>query len=89
MKLFKRGSHIHKCKKPTMNNHRGRTWDFCSVILSDTNTITGHIDTSWSFNFYFQIEGTWYRASTLEYENTSNDYSLTYDISKALLDTIT
>ena len=51
---------IRKCKRPKMADHRGRTWDVCTVILPDGLEINGYYDTTWGERFYFQYAGSWW-----------------------------
>lgn len=67
-KVMKFPKGVRAVKRPTMRNHRGRTWDVCEVILPDGSTIQGHLDTSWSLYFYFQVDGVWRRGEIGRHE---------------------
>lgn len=60
---------ITKARKPKMTNHRGRTWDYCEVILPSGEKIDGWLDTSWGTRFYFAHEGVWYCGSLHVWHN--------------------
>lgn len=51
---------VSKCKKPTFNNHRGRTWDTGRIFI-DKIEIKVHLDTSWGQYIYWQYENQWYK----------------------------
>lgn len=56
---------VRTCPRPKMTNHRGRTWDYCSVTLPDGSKARGHLDTTWGFNVYFEgPDGKWRSAPT-------------------------
>ncbi len=40
-----------KCKIPKFSNHRGRTWDWCEVII-DNVSYRGYLDTTWGEYVY-------------------------------------
>ena len=45
------------CNRPKMSEHRGRTWDYCTVIAIDDSKVDGYLDTSWGQWFYFKPFG--------------------------------
>jgi hypothetical protein len=73
---------IRAAKRPTMRNHRGRTWDVCDVILPGGKKITGHLDTTWSLYFYFEVEGIWRRGEIAHFERGTQGMALVMDLTK-------
>lgn len=63
---------IHKTRKPKMTDHRGRTWDYCRVVLPDGKMIDGYFDTSWGTRFYFEHEGVWRSGDIHAWDKGSN-----------------
>ncbi len=53
---------VRAAKRPSRRNHAGRTWDTCTVVLPDGREIEGHLDTTWSLYFYFELDGAWKRG---------------------------
>ena len=65
MKLFTKDGikiPVTKCKKPRFKCHRGRTWDFGTIIINGIE-YDAHLDTSWGEYLYFQYEPNyqWYK----------------------------
>lgn len=52
-----------------MTSHRGRTWDYCKVILPDGAEIDGLFDTSWGMKFYFEQDFIWYCGRLDDWHN--------------------
>jgi hypothetical protein len=77
---------VRRCQRPKMRNHRGRTWDVCDVILPDGAKITGHLDTSWSSYFYFEVDGVWRNAEIFQFEKGGQGCALVMDLTKGPFD---
>jgi len=52
---------IAKCKKPSMSDHRGRTWDH-GYIWIDGEKIKAWLDTTWGDYIYFIYKEAWYKV---------------------------
>gem|GEM_PF-5563298 len=69
-----------------MRNHRGRTWDTCRVILPDGREIKGHLDTTWSSYFYFEVDGVWRNAEIFQFEKDGSRFDLIFDLTRPAFD---
>lgn len=51
-----------KTTQPKLSNHRGRTWDYCEVIING-NSYRGYLDTTWGKFVYLCTEdkSEWYK----------------------------
>lgn len=74
---------VRKTSRPKMTNVRGRTWDVCDVILPDGEKIRGHLDYTWGTNFYFEVDGSWYRGPIYDFETVNLRTMLVLDLRDA------
>jgi hypothetical protein len=77
---------VKNCLRPKMTNYAGRTWDFCTVILPNGETIHGHLDTTWSQYFYFEVDGKWRNAEIYQFEKGGQGLALVMDLTKGPFD---
>lgn len=49
-----------KVSRPKFASRRGRTWDYENAKI-DNEELKFWIDTTWGFNFYFELDNYWYR----------------------------
>jgi len=62
-----------KCKKPTMRDYGGRTWDsFMTIILLDGSETQGFLDTTWGNYVYYHNGEHWYKVN-LQAHHRRND----------------
>lgn len=61
-----------KCKRPSFNSHRGRTWDVCTIIDINGKEHKGWLDTSWGYYCYFQDENEDFRKVNMSRFNEKN-----------------
>lgn len=73
---------VTRCPAPKRTNHRGRTWDVADLTLPNGTVIQAHLDTTWGWWFYFEIEGVWRKAPIDLYE-ASVGSSLKFDLRDA------
>jgi hypothetical protein len=72
---------ITACAQPRMTNHRGRTWDECTVTLPDGSTTKGYYDTTWGFFFYFKgDDGKWRKGDIGAFDTGKSSYIITPDL---------
>ena len=57
---------VVKCKRPSFNHHRGRTWDVSSFFVNDVKTKL-RLDTTWGLYIYFQYgeDLQWYKTKMM------------------------
>ena len=74
-KLFPRSV---ACAMPAFkNNHRGRTWDRCTIIDTEGNEHEAWLDTTWGFYVYFHVgEAKWRKVN---FNNHFNTIDLIFD----------
>jgi hypothetical protein len=64
-----------------MTNHRGRTWDQCTVIMPDGSLETGFLDTTWGFYFYFECaDGRWRKGDIHKFDSMKSMNNITPDL---------
>lgn len=69
-----------KCKRPKMRSHRGRTWDWCPVILHSGTKIDGYYDTSWGEYFYFTLNNQWYKGKIATFDTGGSNGHINVDL---------
>ena len=58
---------LKACRKPTMREHRGRTWDATTVLLDGVEASV-YYDKSWGTRFYIFAGGRWYSWGVYEFD---------------------
>jgi len=70
---------VWKTERPKMTDHRGRTWDVGDLTLPDGRVILAHLDTTWGWYFYFEVDGVWRKAKIDDFD-ASVGMSLKFDL---------